>query len=87
MITIKISLIHKYNYFLFQFTVSIQTDCSSPSDEAEHQNTLQRGFYPGHRWHRRVQRGGSGGPDPPFPGPPLFICDPPSNPTRSHRQM
>ena len=20
--------------------------------------------------------GGSGGPDPPFPGPPFFICDP-----------
>ena len=28
--------------------------------------------------HRRVQRGGSGGPDPPlFLDPPLFICDPP----------
>ena len=22
--------------------------------------------------------GGQGGPDPPFPGPPFFICDPPS---------
>ena len=28
--------------------------------------------------HRRVQRGGSGGPDPPlFLDPPPFICDPP----------
>ena len=24
--------------------------------------------------------GGSGDPDPPFPGPPLFICDPPTQP-------
>ena len=31
--------------------------------------------------HRRVQRGGSGGPDPPFSWtPPLFICDPPLQP-------
>ena len=31
--------------------------------------------------HRRVQRGGSGGPDPPlFLDPPLFICDPPLQP-------
>ena len=73
MITIKISLIHKYNYFLFQFTVSIQTDCSSPSDEAEHQNTLQRGFYPGHRWHRRVQRGGQGVLTPLFLDPPFHL--------------
>ena len=38
--------------------------------------------------HRRVQRGGGQGVlTPPFPGPPLFICDPPFHPTRSHRQM
>ena len=38
-------------------------------------------------WHRRVQRGGQGVLTPPFPGLPLFICDPRSHPTRSHRQM
>ena len=33
--------------------------------------------------HRRVQRGESGGPDPPFSWtPPLFICDPPPPPTQ-----
>ena len=44
--------------------------------------------------HRRVQRGGGSGgpgPDPPFPGhptpPPLSSVNPPSHPTRSHRQM
>ena len=30
-----------------------------------------------HKCHRRVQRGGQGVLTPPFPGPPLFICDPP----------
>ena len=35
-----------------------------------------------------MSRGGSGGPDPPlFLDTPPFICDPPSNPTISHRQM
>ena len=38
--------------------------------------------------HRRVQRGGSGGPDPPlFLDPPFSSVTPPSNPTQSHRQM
>ena len=27
--------------------------------------------------HRRVQGGGSGGPDPPFPGPPFSSVSPP----------
>ena len=30
--------------------------------------------------HRRVQRGGQGVLTPPFPGPPLFICEPPFQP-------
>ena len=35
-------------------------------------------------FHRRVQMGGGGQGvlTPPFPGPPLFICDPPPPPTK-----
>ena len=39
--------------------------------------------------HRRVQMGGQGVLTPPFPGPPLFICDPslPPNPISQKNVM
>ena len=45
----------------------------------------RRGYYRGKAAHIGVSRGGGQGVlTPPFPGPPLFICDLPSHPTRSH---